>query len=85
MLTRKYNYVLSFYGFPPEYYEAEYPHKGSPDLAFKVMSLLSSAGIKSTGVTRGLDHGVWSGFHVGAFFRSHKNLYLSTMCRQFHD
>ena len=67
MLTRKYNYVLSFYGFPPEYYEAEYPHKGSPDLAFKVMSLLSSAGIKSKGVTRGLDHGVWSGFHVGAF------------------
>ena len=59
--------MRSFYGFPPEYYEAEYPNKGSPDLAFKVMSLLSSSGIKSKGVTRGLDHGVWSGFHVGAF------------------
>ncbi|KAL6404893.1 4,5-DOPA dioxygenase extradiol-like protein [Ilyonectria robusta] len=29
------------------------------------MVMLSEAGIQSYGVKRGLDHGVWSGFHVG--------------------
>ncbi|RYP75916.1 hypothetical protein DL769_003719 [Monosporascus sp. CRB-8-3] len=56
--------IYDFYGFPPEFYEAQYPNRGDPDLAFKIMNLLDSAGIKSKGVTRGLDHGVWSGFHV---------------------
>lgn len=55
----------SFYGFPPEFYEARYPNRGSPELASKILDLLTKAGIKAKGVTRGLDHGVWSGFHVG--------------------
>jgi hypothetical protein len=29
------------------------------------MVMLSEAGIASAGVSRGLDHGVWSGFSVG--------------------
>lgn len=46
-------------------YEAKYPSKGDPELASHILDLLSSAGIKSEGVKRGLDHGVWAGFHVG--------------------
>lgn len=55
----------SFYNFPPKYYEATYPNKGSPELASKIIGLLTEAGIEAKGVTRGLDHGVWAGFHVG--------------------
>jgi aromatic ring-opening dioxygenase catalytic subunit (LigB family) len=54
----------SFYGFPKHYYEAQYPNKGSPELAVKIITLLLEAGISSAGVVRGLDHGVWSGFTV---------------------
>ena len=46
-------------------YEAKYPNKGDPTLASHILDLLSSAGIKAEGVARGLDHGVWAGFHVG--------------------
>ncbi|KAI1463718.1 LigB-domain-containing protein [Daldinia caldariorum] len=56
--------IYDFYGFPPEYYKAKYPNRGSPELASKIIDLLTNAGIKAKGVTRGLDHGVWSGFHV---------------------
>ncbi|KAK6086057.1 aromatic ring-opening dioxygenase [Seiridium cupressi] len=56
--------IYDFYGFPSYYYEAKYPNRGSPELANRILSLLSDAGIKAKGVTRGLDHGVWSGFHV---------------------
>jgi aromatic ring-opening dioxygenase catalytic subunit (LigB family) len=54
----------SFYGFPPEYYKATFPSKGSPELASRILSLLSGAGIKAKGLKRGLDHGVFSGFNV---------------------
>lgn len=33
------------------------------------MVMLSEAGIQSYGMKRGLDHGVFSGFHVGKFFQ----------------
>ncbi|KAI1080558.1 LigB-domain-containing protein [Whalleya microplaca] len=56
--------IYDFYGFPKEYYKAQYPNKGSPELASKILGLLSQSGIKAEGVARGLDHGVWSGFHV---------------------
>ncbi|KAI1875710.1 uncharacterized protein JN550_001996 [Neoarthrinium moseri] len=56
--------IYDFYGFPPHYYEAKYPNRGSPELANKIIGLLTDAGIKTKAVTRGLDHGVWSGFHV---------------------
>lgn len=46
-------------------YKVKYPNKGDPGLASRIIDLLSSAGIKSQGVKRGLDHGVWAGFHVG--------------------
>lgn len=56
--------IYDFYGFPDYMYEAEYPSKGDPVLASHILDLLSSAGIKAQGVKRGLDHGVWAGFHV---------------------
>ena len=60
-----YSQTLSFYGFPDHFYRAQYPSKGSPELASKIMVMLSEAGIQTYGVKRGLDHGVWSGFSVG--------------------
>ncbi|KAH8661942.1 Extradiol ring-cleavage dioxygenase, class III enzyme, subunit B [Xylariales sp. PMI_506] len=56
--------IYDFYGFPDHYYKAQYPNKGSPELAQKILGLLSEAGIQAKGTTRGLDHGVWAGFHV---------------------
>jgi len=58
------NPLISFYGFPPEYYKATYPNTGSPELASRILDLLSKAGIKARGMKRGLDHGVFSGFNV---------------------
>ncbi|ORY60551.1 Extradiol ring-cleavage dioxygenase, class III enzyme, subunit B [Pseudomassariella vexata] len=65
--------IYDFYGFPAHYYKAEYPNKGNPELAFQIQVLLERFGIKSKGVTRGLDHGVWAGFHV-AFHPEHNPL-----------
>ncbi|KAI1176447.1 Extradiol ring-cleavage dioxygenase, class III enzyme, subunit B [Nemania sp. FL0916] len=56
--------IFDYYGFPPEYYKVQYPNKGSPELASKVIELLRNAGIKAEGVKRGLDHGVFVGFSV---------------------
>ncbi|KAF5705433.1 aromatic ring-opening dioxygenase subunit [Fusarium mundagurra] len=56
--------IYDFYGFPDHFYKAQYPNKGSPELASKIMVMLSEAGIQSYGMERGLDHGVFSGFHV---------------------
>lgn len=55
----------SFSGFPDHMYKAQYPSKGDPKLASHILDLLSAADIKAEGVKRGLDHGVWAGFHVG--------------------
>lgn len=68
----------SFYGFPSYMYEAEYPNKGSPELANKILGLLKDVGIKAKGVTRGLDHGVWSGFHVGQSSHASPKLRLNS-------
>lgn len=54
--------IYDYYGFPPEYYRVQYPNKGSPTLAKKVMGLLQEAGIQAKGVERGLDHGVFASF-----------------------
>jgi 4,5-DOPA dioxygenase extradiol len=59
--------LASFYGFPRQYYKAQYPNVGDPVLADRVMGMLAEAGIQSQGKERGLDHGVWSGFNVGSF------------------
>ena len=57
--------IYDFNGFPPHYYEYEYPNKGSPEIAEKVIEKLAVAGIEVERVKRGLDHGVWAGFMVG--------------------
>lgn len=57
--------IYDFYGFPPHYYEYEYPNKGSREVAEKVIEKLTVAGIEVERVERGLDHGVWAGFIVG--------------------
>lgn len=54
--------IYDFYGFPSHYYDFKYPHKGSPELAEKLLGVFNDAGIAARGVRRGLDHGVWAGF-----------------------
>ncbi|KAK4232364.1 putative ferrous iron binding protein [Podospora fimiseda] len=56
--------IYDFYGFPSHFYKATFPSTGSPQLASRVISLLSEAGIEAHGLKRGLDHGVFSGFNV---------------------
>jgi aromatic ring-opening dioxygenase catalytic subunit (LigB family) len=52
--------LFDYSGFPPHTYELEWPAPGAPELASRVGSLLSAAGIESkTETTRGLDHGVF--------------------------
>jgi hypothetical protein len=65
--AQKTDLIYDFYGFPKHYYEYEYPNKGSPEIAEMVIGRLESAGIEVERVERGLDHGVWAGFMVGAF------------------
>lgn len=57
--------IYDFYGFPPHYYEYEFPNKGSPEIADKIAEILSAAGVEVEKVKRGLDHGVWVGFMAG--------------------
>ncbi|KAK5111804.1 hypothetical protein LTR62_004724 [Meristemomyces frigidus] len=54
--------IYDFSGFPQEYYNLQYPHHGSPQLAGRILKLLHGAGIQAQGVNRGLDHGVWAPF-----------------------
>ncbi|KAK2053979.1 Extradiol ring-cleavage dioxygenase, class III enzyme, subunit B [Colletotrichum caudatum] len=58
--------IYDFSGFPPHYYAATYPNVGSPTLAARVCNLILLAGrdIACDTTHRGLDHGVWAGFHV---------------------
>lgn len=65
-VAEKTDIIYDFYGFPPHYYEYEYPNKGSPEVAERVIEKLEGAGIEVEKVKRGLDHGVWVGF-VAAF------------------
>ncbi|KAI1806245.1 putative aromatic ring-opening dioxygenase LigB subunit [Daldinia bambusicola] len=61
-VAEKTDLIYDFYGFPPHYYEHEYPNKGSPEVAEKVIDKLTAAGIEVERVKRGLDHGIWVGF-----------------------
>ncbi|KAK0656486.1 Extradiol ring-cleavage dioxygenase, class III enzyme, subunit B [Cercophora newfieldiana] len=56
--------IYDFYGFPPEFYKATFPSTGSPEIASQIIDLLTKAGIPAKGLSRGLDHGVFSGFNV---------------------
>ncbi|KAI3322969.1 putative aromatic ring-opening dioxygenase LigB subunit [Xylariaceae sp. AK1471] len=60
--AEKTDLIYDFYGFPPHYYEYQYPNNGSPEIAGKVVEKLGKAGIATEKVKRGLDHGVWVGF-----------------------
>ena len=57
--------IYDFYGFPAHYYEYKFPHRGSREVAEKVIEKLSTAGVGVDRVERGLDHGVWVGFLAG--------------------
>lgn len=52
--------VHDFGGFPEALYEIEYPARGDPALAERIVGLLRGAGI-TAGIEgcRGIDHGVW--------------------------
>jgi aromatic ring-opening dioxygenase catalytic subunit (LigB family) len=63
--AEKTDLIYDFYGFPPHYYEYDYPNKGSPELAEKVIEKLEASGVEVERVKRGLDHGVWVGFMAG--------------------
>lgn len=63
--ARKTDLIYDFYGFPPHYYEYDFPNQGSPEIAEKVIEKLEGVGIEVERVERGLDHGVWAGFMVG--------------------
>ncbi len=52
--------VYDYSGFPPHTYQLKWPAPGSPDLAARVQSLLTAAGIESRAdAKRGFDHGVF--------------------------
>uniref|UniRef100_A0A0B7JTA5 Extradiol ring-cleavage dioxygenase class III enzyme subunit B domain-containing protein n=1 Tax=Bionectria ochroleuca TaxID=29856 RepID=A0A0B7JTA5_BIOOC len=61
-IAEKTDLIYDFYGFPPHYYEFEYPSRGSPEVAEKVIQNLEASGIQVERVKRGLDHGIWVGF-----------------------
>ncbi|KAK2675920.1 Extradiol ring-cleavage dioxygenase, class III enzyme, subunit B [Fusarium oxysporum f. sp. vasinfectum] len=59
--------LLSFMtstGSPITFIKLNIRTRVAPELASKIMVMLSEAGIQSYGMERGLDHGVFSGFHV---------------------
>jgi 4,5-DOPA dioxygenase extradiol len=52
--------IYDYYGFSPEAYTLQYPAKGSPKLARRVVDLLSKAGFDAKeDPQRGYDHGVF--------------------------
>ncbi|WP_424193307.1 4,5-DOPA dioxygenase extradiol [Ampullimonas aquatilis] len=50
--------IHDFYGFPPELYKIQYPAPGSPTLADKLISMVSTQKIHPD-PNWGLDHGTW--------------------------
>ncbi|MDX8399888.1 MAG: class III extradiol ring-cleavage dioxygenase [Gallionellaceae bacterium] len=49
-----------FGGFSPELHDMQYPAPGAPELAERVVSMLTSAGMRADlHPNRGLDHGAW--------------------------
>lgn len=53
--------IHDFGGFPAALYQLTYPAPGAPELAVRVVDLLTAAGIKSgISADRGLDHGAWN-------------------------
>ena len=84
-IAEKTDLIYDFYGFPPHYYEYDYPTKGSPEVAGKVIEKLTAAGIEVERVKRGLDHGVWAGFIVGKLRFSRVSNILSDLLLTFYS
>ncbi len=52
--------IHDFSGFPPDLHTFQYPAPGDPDLAERIVALLSAAGLSARTLPgRGLDHGAW--------------------------
>lgn len=52
--------IYDFYGFPREFYTYKYPGKGAPEVANRVLQLLSGNNLSAVGdPDHGLDHGSW--------------------------
>ncbi|KAI8968311.1 Extradiol ring-cleavage dioxygenase, class III enzyme, subunit B [Mycotypha africana] len=58
-VSEKPKLIYDFYNFPDRYYKQTWDHKGSPQIANTVISLLDKAGFKGIGEEYGNDHGVW--------------------------
>lgn len=57
--------IYDYFGFPKHTYEIQYPSPGSPEVAARVVELLTAAGIEvRTDATRGYDHGVYAPLQV---------------------
>ena len=54
--------IHDFGGFPEPLYQMQYPAKGDPALAHRVVTLLGSD-LATTSLDWGLDHGTWSVLH----------------------
>jgi 4,5-DOPA dioxygenase extradiol len=53
--------IHDYYGFPDELYQVQYSAPGSPELAERVRSLVTSCAVRlDDGYSWGLDHGAWS-------------------------
>jgi len=53
--------IHDFYGFPDALYQVQYPAPGSPELAERVRSLVTSTAVRlDAGYSWGIDHGAWS-------------------------
>ena len=53
--------IHDFYGFPDALFQVQYPAPGSPQLAERVRSLVTSTAVRlDDGYSWGLDHGAWS-------------------------
>lgn len=57
--------IYDYYGFPEHTYNLEYPAPGSPELARRMIEVLSAAGIGARSDSqRGFDHGVFIPFKL---------------------
>lgn len=55
--------IYDYSGFPPHTYELSYPAPGAPELARRIVDLLTAAGLPArTDSSRGFDHGVFIPF-----------------------
>lgn len=52
--------LFDYYGFPKYTYDLEYPCRGNPALADRILTMLEAGGVKAKrDETRGYDHGVF--------------------------